>query len=70
MKYVKRCMKVMRSGCRVFDAANKAERTAATRALLIGAARKFVADKGFACFYQAIVARAGVTRGALYHQFE
>ena len=48
----------------------QAQRTAATRALLIDAGRKLFADKGFAdVSTQAIVAAAGVTRGALYHQF-
>jgi AcrR family transcriptional regulator len=48
----------------------QAERTAATRALLMGVARKLFAANGFAdVSTQAIVAAAGVTRGALYHQF-
>src|ERR1700758_3100076 len=49
----------------------QAERTAATRTLLIDSARKLFASKGFsAVSTEAIVAAAGVTRGALYHQFE
>jgi AcrR family transcriptional regulator len=50
---------------------SQAERTAATRALLLDAARKLFADKGFSdVSTQAIVSAAGVTRGALYHQFD
>jgi AcrR family transcriptional regulator len=49
----------------------QAERTAATRTLLIDAARKLFGDKGFAdVSTQTIVTAAGVTRGALYHQFD
>jgi AcrR family transcriptional regulator len=48
----------------------QAQRTAATRAVLIDAARTLFADKGFSdVSTQTIVGTAGVTRGALYHQF-
>jgi AcrR family transcriptional regulator len=48
----------------------QADRTAATRAALIKAARALFADQGFSAVgTQAIAAEAGVTRGALYHQF-
>lgn len=48
----------------------QAQRTAATRAALLEAARKLFAGTGFSeVSTQEIVEAAGVTRGALYHQF-
>jgi AcrR family transcriptional regulator len=48
----------------------QAERTAATRARLLEAGRRLFAADGYAAVpTQAIVDAAGVTRGALYHQF-
>jgi AcrR family transcriptional regulator len=49
---------------------SQAERSAATRAALVRAARPLFAEHGFAGVgTERIVAAAGVTRGALYHQF-
>src|SRR3984885_8518311 len=48
----------------------QADRSAATRDALVAAARRLFAAQGFADVpTDAIVAEAGVTRGALYHQF-
>jgi AcrR family transcriptional regulator len=48
----------------------QAERSAATRAALLGAARLLFAERGFTGAGREEIARlAGVTRGALYHHF-
>ena len=50
---------------------SQAERRAATRAALLGAARGLFAAEGYSgVSTEALVRRAGVTRGALYHHFE
>jgi AcrR family transcriptional regulator len=48
----------------------QAERSASTRAALVGAARPLFAEHGYAAVStDQIATAAGVTRGALYHQF-
>src|ERR1700674_1740506 len=49
---------------------SQADRSAATRASLVAAARSLFAERGFGRVGTETIARAaGVTRGALYHQF-
>lgn len=48
----------------------QADRTAATRAALVAAGRKLFAEHGYAdVSTESLVRDAGVSRGALYHQF-
>ncbi len=55
----------------VAEALSKSERSTRTRAALIAAARSLFAERGYeAVSSEEIAAAAGVTTGALYHQFK
>ncbi len=51
-------------------ARTQAERSAATRDAIIGAATRLIAERGFdGTAIEEIASAAGVSKGALYHQF-
>jgi AcrR family transcriptional regulator len=61
---------LLASGCIQSRRRTQADRSAATRDALVAAARRLFAAQGFSEVpTDAIVAAAGVTRGALHHQF-
>ena len=58
------------SVCMIVKPRRKAEQSEHTRRLLLAVARELFAERGYAgTSTEEIVQRAGVTRGALYHQF-
>jgi len=57
-------------GAGVMSRRTQADRTAATRAALVAAARQLFASEGYAAVgTERVALAAGVSRGALYHQF-
>src|SRR5262245_50321770 len=64
------CACNLRTDCMKVSRRTQADRTAATRAALVVAGRRLFAEHGFAGVgAEALVGAAGISRGALYHQF-
>src|SRR5687768_11656153 len=60
----------LHTDCMEIKRRTQAERTSATRGALVAAARRLWSERGYAAVgTPEIAAAAGVTRGAMYHQF-